>query len=154
MDEGLRREMRRAKRSNTSVSVIMVDLDNFKSINDDHGHDVGDQVLVMLARHLTESVREEDIVYRFGGEEFVIVLPGADLDIARERAEEVCRSIRSRCLEIENAILRVTMSAGVAAYPLHGETQEQLISQADKALYRAKQAGRNRVELAAIVAAA
>ena len=154
MDEGLRREMRRAKRSNTSVSVIMVDLDNFKSINDDHGHDVGDQVLVMLARHLTESVREEDIVYRFGGEEFVIVLPGADLDIARERAEDICRSIRSKRLEAEKAVLRVTMSAGVATYPVHGETQEQLITQADKALYRAKQAGRDRVELAPIVAAA
>ena len=146
--------MRRANRTGTPLSLIMIDLDSFKAINDDHGHDVGDQVLVMVARHLAESVREEDVVYRFGGEEFVIVLPGASLDVARERAEALCRSIRSGKVETQKSVLRVTMSAGVATYPVHGETQEQLIMRADKALYLAKQAGRNRVELACADAAA
>lgn len=153
MDESLHRELLRARRGNSSVSLVMLDLDNFKYINDEYGHDTGDQVLVMLAQQLSQSVREEDLVYRFGGEEFVIVLPGANLDIARERAQGVCRAVRSLRVETAKAPLHVTISAGVATYPEHGREQEQLIVQADKALYLAKQSGRDRIEIAKVAEA-
>jgi len=148
LDESLHRELLRAKRSQTPISVIMLDLDNFKFVNDEYGHDVGDQVLVMLAQQLGQSVREEDIVYRLGGEEFVIILPGANVDVARERAQNACRVVRSLRLETEKGPLHITISAGVATYPDHGSSQEQLLVQADRALYQAKEAGRNRIELA------
>ena len=153
MDESLHRELLRAGRSNTPVSLIMVDLDKFKSINDEYGHDVGDEVLTVVAQHLGRAVREEDIVYRFGGEEFVIVLPGASLDVARERAQEACRAIRALRIETDKGSLHITLSAGVATFPEHGTTQEQLIVQADQALYLAKQSGRDRIELATVAEA-
>jgi len=153
MDESLRRELLRARRSQTPVSLILLDLDNFKLINDEHGHDVGDQVLVMLAHQLNKSVREEDFVYRYGGEEFVMVLPGASLDIARERAEQACVAVRGMRVETGKAPLHVTISAGVATYPDHGVDHEQLIVQADKALYVAKESGRDRIELAEVAKA-
>ena len=150
MDESLHRELLRAKRSKTPVSLIMLDLDKFKLINDEYGHDIGDEVLTVAARQFEQCVREEDIVYRFGGEEFVIVLPGANLNVARERAQEACRSIRALRIDTEKGPLHVTLSAGVATFPEHGTDQEQLIVQADKALYLAKQSGRDRIELATV----
>lgn len=153
MDESLHRELLRASRSNTPVSLIMVDLDKFKAINDEYGHDVGDEVLSVVAQHLGRAVREEDIVYRFGGEEFVIVLPGASLDVARERAQEACRAVRALRIETGKGPLHITLSAGVATFPEHGANQEQLIVQADQALYLAKQSGRDRIELATVAEA-
>ncbi len=150
MDESLHRELLRAGRSNSPVSLIMVDLDKFKAINDEYGHDVGDEVLTVVAQHLGRAIREEDIVYRFGGEEFVIVLPGASLDVARERAQEACRAIRALRIETDKGPLHITLSAGVATFPEHGANQEQLIVQADRALYLAKQSGRDRIELATV----
>lgn len=131
----------------------MVDLDKFKAINDEYGHDVGDEVLTVVAQHLGRAVREEDIVYRFDGEEFVIVLPGASLDVARERAQEACRAIRALRIETDKGSLHITLSAGVATFPEHGANQEQLIVQADQALYLAKQSGRDRIELATVAEA-
>ena len=148
MDESLHREMLRARRTDSPLSLVMLDLDRFKYINDEYGHDVGDDVLVAVAKKLSRAVREEDYVFRYGGEEFVIVLPGADLNTARERAQEACRQIRALRLDTENGTLHITISAGVATYPEHGDTQEKLIVQADKALYLAKQSGRDRIELA------
>jgi diguanylate cyclase (GGDEF)-like protein len=153
MDESLRRELLRARRGQTPVSVIVLDLDNFKLINDEYGHDIGDKVLVMLAHQLTKSVREEDFVYRYGGEEFVIVLPGATLDIAQQRAEQACQAVRAMRVETGSTPLHVTISAGVATYPEHGTDHEQLIVQADKALYVAKESGRDRIELAEVAKA-
>jgi diguanylate cyclase (GGDEF)-like protein len=153
MDETLHREMLRAKRGHAPLSLIMLDLDRFKQINDEYGHDVGDEVLIMVAQQLSRSVREEDIVYRFGGEEFVVVLPGADLQVARERAQEACRSVRALRIEAANGPLHVTVSAGVASFPDHGSHQDQLIVQADKALYLAKQSGRDRIQLAEVARA-
>ena len=150
MDETLHRELLRAKRAGQPVSVIILDIDKFKQVNDEYGHDAGDQVLVELADQLTRSVRDEDIVYRYGGEEFVIILPGAGLDTARERALSVSRDVRRVRVETAKAPIRMTISAGVATYPEHGETKEMLLAQADKALYLAKQSGRDRIELATI----
>lgn len=92
-------------------------------------------------------------MYRYGGEEFVIVLPGANLDIARERAQEACRKVRALRIDTEKGTLQITISAGVATFPEHGNTQEELIVQADKALYLAKQSGRDRIELADVASA-
>lgn len=153
MDESLRRELLRARRSQTPVSLILLDLDNFKLINDEYGHDVGDRVLIMLAHQLNKSVREEDFVYRYGGEEFVMVLPGASLEIARERAEQACVAVRGMRVDTDQGPLRVTISAGVATYPEHAVDHEQLIVQADKALYAAKELGRDRIELAKVAKA-
>ena len=154
MDETLHRELLRANRAGQPVSVIILDIDKFKQVNDEYGHEAGDQVLVELADQLTRSVRDEDIVYRYGGEEFVIILPGASLDAARERALSVSRDVRLVRVETANAPIKMTISAGVATYPEHGETKEQLLVQADKALYLAKQSGRDRVELATVADAA
>jgi diguanylate cyclase (GGDEF)-like protein/PAS domain S-box-containing protein len=148
LEDTLRRELLRARRIGASLSVIMLDLDKFKRINDEYGHDIGDQVLIMLAHQLGQVVREEDIVYRYGGEEFVIVLPGANLDVAKERAMDARRAAKTMRIETDNGPLHVTLSAGVATYPDHGNTGEELIVQADKALYVAKQSGRDRVRLA------
>lgn len=153
MDESLHRELLRARRAEQPVSVILLDIDRFKQVNDEHGHDVGDQVLVELAQQLTRSVRDEDFVYRFGGEEFVIVLPGASLDAARERALAVSRNIRAVTIDTTTVPLKVTISAGVSTFPEHGENREQLLIQADKALYLAKQSGRDRIELATVAEA-
>jgi diguanylate cyclase (GGDEF)-like protein len=151
LDESLHRELLRGARSNTPVSVIVLDLDNFKMINDEYGHDVGDQVLVTLAFQLNKAVREEDLVYRFGGEEFVVVMPAADQRVAEARAEQLCDAIRSARFETSKGALHVTVSAGVATSPEHGTEPEELVSQADAALYQAKEAGRDRFVLAAAI---
>ena len=153
MNESVHREMLRARRADTPLSFIILDLDRFKHINDEYGHDIGDEVLMLVAQSLSQAVREEDFVYRYGGEEFVIVLPGANLDIARERAQEACRTVRALRIDTQKGPLHITISAGVATYPEHGQTQEDLIVQADKALYLAKQSGRDRIELAGAAAA-
>jgi diguanylate cyclase (GGDEF)-like protein/PAS domain S-box-containing protein len=153
MNESLHRELLRARRADSSLSLVILDLDYFKRINDEYGHDVGDDVLVTVAQKLTQAVREEDYVYRYGGEEFVVVLPGANLDIARERAQQACREVRALRIDTEKGMLHVTISAGVATFPEHGNTQEELLVQADKALYLAKQSGRDRIELASAATA-
>ncbi len=150
MDETLHRELLRAKRSDQPLSVIILDIDRFKQVNDEYGHDIGDQVLIELADQLSRSVRDEDIVYRYGGEEFVIILPGASLDAARERALSVSRDVRRVRVETSTQPIKITISAGVATYPEHGESSEKLLVQADKALYLAKQSGRDRIELATV----
>ena len=102
----------------------------------------------MMAQELGNVVREEDIVYRYGGEEFLIVLPGANQDVAKERALDARRAAKAMRVETDNGPLHVTLSAGVSTYPEHGTTPEDLITQADRALYLAKQSGRDRVRLA------
>ena len=153
MNESLHRELLRARRAQAPLSLIILDIDHFKRINDEYGHDIGDEVLVTVAQKLTHSVREEDYVYRYGGEEFVVVLPGANLDVARERAQQACRNIRALRVDTEKGSLHMTISAGVATFPEHGDSQEDLLVQADKALYLAKQSGRDRIELAVVAEA-
>ncbi len=153
MNESLHREMLRARRANSPLSLVILDIDHFKRVNDEYGHDVGDDVLATVAQNLSQAVREEDYVYRYGGEEFVIVLPSANLDTARERAQEACRKVRALRIDTDKGPLHLTISAGVATFPEHGDTQEDLIVQADKALYLAKQSGRDRIELAEMASA-
>jgi diguanylate cyclase (GGDEF)-like protein len=148
--ETLNREIHRAHREHSSIGVISFDIDFFKRVNDRFGHDAGDAVLRAVAQQLQASIRGGDIACRMGGEEFAIMMPGATLAVARQRAEEVRRAIAA--LRIRHAQLdmpAVSMSCGVAAFPDHGVTADALLRAADQALYRAKEAGRDRVESAA-----
>lgn len=148
LDETLPRELSRAERDKYSVSVVMLDLDHFKSFNDTYGHDVGDLMLKQLGKLLSSHVRAGDIACRFGGEEFIVVMPKASLTVARQRANDWRSRFESMELVIEGEVLKATLSAGVAVYPLHGTTSEEIIRKADQAMYSAKAAGRNMVNTA------
>jgi diguanylate cyclase (GGDEF)-like protein len=151
LDESLKQELSKAKRDGKSVGVIMIDIDHFKKINDTHGHKMGDVVLVAVANALMDNVRGGDIVCRFGGEEFAIVLPGANLAITLGRAEalrSIVGQIKFDGLGIP--VEPVTISLGAAIYPEHGDSEEALLKSADRALYAAKSAGRNRAIAGAV----
>lgn len=127
----------------------MIDLDHFKHFNDTYGHDAGDAVLRETAAFLAKSVRAEDIVCRFGGEEFVILLPMADLKATHARAERIRSKIRELTILHQGQSLgAVTLSVGVAALPQHGTAYQVLLQSPDAALYRAKHEGRDRVAVA------
>ncbi len=138
----LEQEIARARRYRQSVAVIMIDIDNFKGINDKHGHPMGDRVITSVARLLLELTRELDVCARYGGEEFMVVLP----QTLAEDASAIAERIRQSVEETFNTGMRVTLSLGVAAYPAHADAAPGLIQRADEALYRAKSAGKNRVE--------
>jgi diguanylate cyclase (GGDEF)-like protein len=144
--DALHAEAARAQRLETPLSVVLADLDGFKEVNDVRGHAVGDEVLRVFADVLRETLRESDVAARWGGEEFLLLLPGADEEGAAQLADRVRTVLAAR--EIDGAPdLRVTASFGVAAYEGQANT-EQLVDAADAALYRAKRAGKNRVERA------
>jgi len=146
MDETLVREIDRAKRKSLPVSVVMIDLDHFKRLNDTHGHAAGDAVLRRFAERLRASVRREDVVCRYGGEEFVVILPEVPHEKARERAEQWRAQVEEMTVEIGDQTLRsLSASLGVASFPAHGAAAADLLKAADAALYRAKAEGRNRV---------
>lgn len=139
------RILSRARQSQRSVSLVVVDADFFKIINDTHGHPVGDQVLVQLAKVLTSQVRPGDLVIRYGGEEFVLILDGSNRDATcrvAERLREVVASSPIRCGDTD---IHFKVSIGVSCSDQHGYVLDQLMVAADGALYRAKQDGRNRV---------
>jgi diguanylate cyclase (GGDEF)-like protein len=148
MEETLDRELKRAKRTGGSVAVIMMDLDHFKLYNDTFGHNAGDEILSALGGLVKGQVRGEDIACRYGGEEFVLIIPGAAMEVALERAELLCQAIREMHSQ-HQGLKPITLSLGVAIYPVHGETGLDLIRAADTALYQAKRSGRNRVMVAA-----
>jgi diguanylate cyclase (GGDEF)-like protein len=146
MEETLERELRRAQRNNLPLSVITIDVDNFKRFNDDQGHDAGDALLAELGRLLRGQVRVEDVPCRVGGEEFAIVMPGAAAKDAVRRAEDLREAAhRLRIVHRGVPLGPVTISLGVAAFPEHAGTGEALLHAADVALYRAKREGRDRV---------
>ena len=143
--EFLRREWVRAKRKNESIAVIMIDLDHFKRINDAHGHQAGDFVLVAVAALLRNQIRSSDIVCRYGGEEFALVLPEASLENVRLRAEHIRAAIGRLNLRHQGVPLgRITASLGVALFPHHADSPDSLIRAADEAMYEAKHVGRDR----------
>jgi diguanylate cyclase (GGDEF)-like protein len=146
MEESLERELYRAAREHGTLGTIMLDLDHFKELNDRAGHVAGDEILREIAKLLRTHVRAEDIVCRYGGEEFTILLPDAGRDETQARADALRRAVDT--MELSNR-QRVTISAGVAVYPANGTTAEELVDAADSALYAAKAAGRNRVVAAA-----
>ncbi len=150
MEETLERELHRAARSQKPLGIIMMDVDHFKRINDTHGHNTGDAVLRQLGHFLKEHTRASDIACRFGGEEFTLILPDASLEQTRLRAEEYLKGFRDFFLQHEGGVLidSPTLSIGVAAYPDHGSTSEDVLRAADAALYRAKHEGRDRIAVA------
>ena len=151
MEESLDRELRRAVREGYGLGLIMADLDHLKDFNDAHGHAAGDVVLQLVGRFLQGAVRGEDIACRFGGEEFVAILPKASLEDTRRRAEALRQGLQTQRLEPLGALLPpITMSFGVAAFPDHGASGDVLLHAADAALYRAKATGRNRVVVAGL----
>jgi diguanylate cyclase (GGDEF)-like protein/PAS domain S-box-containing protein len=149
LEETLEREIRRAARAEQPLGILMLDLDHFKTFNDTYGHHAGDTVLREAASLLCNSVRAEDTVCRFGGEEFVVILPTANVEGAKNRAE----SIRSRLRELTvlhqgQSLGMITVSVGLSAFPMNGMSSRELLTAADAALYRAKREGRDRVVVA------
>ena len=147
-------EIRRARRYGSSVAALFLDLDDFKSINDEHGHLVGSHVLMEMAAVILSSVRDTDAVARYGGDEFVIVLPDTGTDLAGVVAERIRQKInRYHFTGGRRLQLALTASFGVAAFPLHASSPQQLIACADTAMYEAKAANKNCVRFAAGVVA-
>ncbi len=150
LEQVLEREVLRAARNGRPVGVIMLDLDHFKDFNDSNGHEAGDMLLRVLGDYLVTHVRAEDIACRYGGEEFVVILPEASPAMSRARAEELWKGVQGLHVNFHGELLRgVTASVGVAAFPGNGRTAPELVAAADAAMYAAKRRGRDRVELAA-----
>ncbi len=146
LEETIDRELARLERKNLPLSLIMIDVDHFKTFNDTFGHEAGDAVLRDLGGILQRHVRGGDIACRYGGEEFTIVLPEANLEIGRQRAEMLREAVRElRLVHDGKSLGAITMSMGVACFPDHGRRRDQLLQAADAALYEAKDGGRNRV---------
>jgi diguanylate cyclase (GGDEF)-like protein len=139
-------ELQRAVRFGESFGVVMLDIDHFKAVNDTHGHQAGDAVLVETARRLTEATRDVDVVARYGGEEFVLLLPNTTAEGAETLGAKLRERMEAALFAFDDQELRVTASVGFAAYPDHGKTVKELVAAADAGLYRAKKLGRNRVE--------
>ena len=139
-------EIRRAKRYRNPLSLIFLDIDRFKLVNDNHGHLVGSQTLRNLSQLLLQSIRQVDTLARYGGDEFTILLPDSDHEAALRVAERIRKSVEEQLFEAgANGPLRLTLSLGVSSFPAHGADRSQLLDAADKAMYRAKSLGRNRV---------
>jgi diguanylate cyclase len=148
MEESLEREFRRALRKGQPLSILMVDLDHFKRFNDSHGHEAGDAVLRELAKVFQALLRTEDIVSRYGGEEFTLILPDTGLEAAHECATRLVMASQGIQVQHYGEILDgIRLSIGVACYPRSGTTAETVLRAADSALYRAKEQGRNQVVL-------
>lgn len=137
-----------ARRNRLAMSVLMIDADHFKRVNDIHGHEAGDAVLVELVRRLRNVLRDQDVIGRVGGEEFLALLPGADQRAALEIAERLLDVIREAPIRHDDVHVAMTLSVGVAALDEHDADLDALIRRADAALYAAKEAGRDRVALA------
>ena len=147
MEETLERELARAAREVYPLCIVMMDIDHFKDVNDTYGHEAGDTVLKKLADLITAQSRQGDFVCRYGGEEFVLVMPNIGVDVAKERANSLLRSISSLFVPFGRFNLNITVSMGISWFPVHGQAKEELLRTADKALYEAKRKGRNQVNV-------
>ena len=141
----LERELARGRREAAPLTMLLLDIDHFKLVNDTYGHQAGDEVLRAFGALLAEHARTEDIVCRYGGEEFLMVMPKMSLVIARERAAALLKLVQNQTVSFGELRIRITTSIGIAAIPEHSDTAEGLIRCADEALYLAKRNGRNRV---------
>jgi diguanylate cyclase (GGDEF)-like protein len=145
MEESLKREVLRAKRNHIPVGIMMCDIDHFKMLNDTHGHAAGDAVLQALGSLLQDSIRGGDIACRYGGEEFLLLLPDADAQETKGRADSLLSRIKALRIPFQGETLQVTISIGVSALSENASDIQEVITAADKALYRAKAQGRDRV---------
>jgi len=144
----LQEEVIRSNRYGTSLSISLLDLDHFKDINDTYGHTTGDEALRSVSARLREQIRHPDTIGRYGGEEFLIVLPNSEIKAAGEQAERLCQTIRDLQVEANDYSFKVTISIGVAQYRVGQENWEQFLHRADEALYKAKDMGRDQWVLA------
>jgi len=150
MQESLDRELLRARRTNRSFTVMFIDIDHFKRFNDSFGHDAGDLVLQVFAKALTNHFRGGDIICRYGGEEFALVLPDSSLKDSERRANDLRIEVKKLSIKHRNKVLQpITFSVGLAAFPEHGSTVEELFRVADKCLYDSKTQGRDRITVPA-----
>jgi diguanylate cyclase (GGDEF)-like protein len=140
----LQEEVIRATRYDSPLSISLLDLDHFKDINDTYGHTTGDEALRSVSARLREQIRHPDTIGRYGGEEFLIVLPSSEIKAAGEQAERLCQTIRALQIEANDHSFKVTISIGVAQYRIGQENWEQFLHRADDALYKAKDMGRDR----------
>jgi diguanylate cyclase (GGDEF)-like protein len=144
-DERLAAELSRAQQMHRTVALCILDIDHFKKFNDTHGHQVGDQVLQLVARTLDESIRKMDLAARYGGEEFAVIAPDCDVESIVRMAERLRKAIESIAFSHQGHPLRITTSVGVAfaEWPHHPRQARDLIQAADQRLYEAKRSGRN-----------
>ena len=145
LEEYFDRELARVQREKKPLALALIDLDHFKALNDAHGHLVGDDVLVLVSQLLSDSLRSTDAVFRIGGEEFLLVLPGVAPQEAQQRLELICLQLAATPVPTRNGPQTVTLSAGIACWPAQAEFLDDLLQIADAALYQAKRNGRNRV---------
>jgi diguanylate cyclase (GGDEF)-like protein/PAS domain S-box-containing protein len=148
MEDALRKEHGRAAREGYPIGVALLDMDELKTINDTYGHALGDKALIILSEKLRELTRFEDIICRYGGDEFLVILYNTSLENAFKRVEEWRRVVEETPLPFNDQTLQITFTAGVAAYPMHGKDLEEVLHVADDALYHAKNSGRNFVKAA------
>lgn len=148
LEETMTRELKRASRKNYSLGVMMIDIDNFKTYNDYFGHAAGDIVLREFGQLILRNIREEDIACRYGGDEFIVVMPDTSLEVTNDRAEQILSLAGQFELQYEGRLLNViSISIGVSFYPEHGDSKAIILNAADMALFRAKNEGRGRVVL-------
>jgi diguanylate cyclase (GGDEF)-like protein len=148
MEETLEREIRRAARNEGPLAIIMLDIDHFKEFNDSFGHEAGDVALQDLCQTLRTHVRSEDVACRYGGDEFVLILPDTSAEVAAQRAEEMRIAVEHVEVHYRGRSLRLmTLSFGIASFPADGRTSQELLRASDSALFRAKSEGRDRVWL-------
>ena len=140
----LQRQVMSSERYQAPLSISMLDFDHFKEINDTYGHAVGDEVLRFVSLQLRDHVRSPDLVGRYGGEEFLVLLPNSTVKAASEQAERICSQVRSTPIISGKLVVHMTISIGIAQYRIHQENWEQLLNRADQALYLAKKNGRDR----------
>lgn len=149
LEETLDREISRCERKSSTLAMMMLDIDHFKQFNAKFGHTAGDIVLQALAHALRNFARKEDIACRYSKEEFILIMPDIDMGTALERTETLHEKVSHIHLkEGGNPLNQITISIGLALYPLHGENMQDLIASSDKALREAKQSGRNKTVLA------
>ncbi len=142
----LNQELERSVKEGYPLSIIMIDIDYFKTVNDSHGHQAGDLTLTYITKLICDSIRETDMLVRYGGEEFLCILPGADLKSSYEIAERTRKKVMNGTLHYNNSSIKVTISAGVVSYPeTNSQYAEILVNKADKLMYEAKKSGRNRI---------
>ena len=148
-DQALAQEMARARRYGSALGVVVLDIDHFKKVNDTHGHQGGDEVLRSFARTVAGELREGDVLFRYGGEEFVALLPYADQAGAVKAAERLVKAVGASSIRVGSTMVKVTTSAGVAALASSDADGLSLVARADNALYEAKRNGRNQVQASA-----
>ncbi|MBI9049752.1 MAG: diguanylate cyclase [Anaerolineaceae bacterium] len=147
LDEVLPREIANAERSHSPISFVMMDIDHFKTINDTYGHAAGDMVLQKLSEFFKKHIRVGDLIFRYGGEEFLALLINTTIESALHFAERWQQSLPECCINIDGKEIKITISMGIAEFKKHGITSEEVLHAADRALYQAKSQGRNCITL-------